>query len=236
MIRQTLILLAVLTTAASGGLIHRYSFTNDAKDSVGHVDGKLVGGASISGGKLVLKNDGVNSGDDSVAYLEFSSSVLPKSGSVTLVAWFTCSEAGAFARVLNFGDKDNGQGEAFIYFTPRTSDDQSRAAITATDTSGRIYVDNDRLDDGKAHMVAVVVDDKTKLLHVFIDGKEPKAATDLADNTLDKVKPVYNWLGRSAFDSDAGFTGSIDEFRVYDTALGADEVSAVYKAGPDALP
>lgn len=233
------LVLVVLTAAARADLTHRYSFADkDAvKDSVGHVNGKLIGAATIDGGKLVLKNDGKTSDDATMAHVEFEQSVLPKTGSVSLVFWFTADiEAGAYSRVLNFGDKVDGSGEAFIYFTPRTGDDQSRAAITATDAAAKTAVDNDRLDDGKSHMVAIVIDGTAKKMHVFIDGKEPKPAEDLGDNTLDKVRPVHNWLGRSSYDADAGFTGSIEEFRVYDHALSAAEVTAAAAAGPHQLP
>jgi hypothetical protein len=69
-----------------------------------------------------------------------------------------------------------------------------------------------------------------------VDGKEPKPAEDLNDNTLDKVRPVQNWIGRSSFDHDPGLTATIDELRVYDNALTADDVAAAQKAGPDNLP
>ena len=35
-------------------LQHRYSFTTDASDSVGHADGTLEGAATISGGQVHL--------------------------------------------------------------------------------------------------------------------------------------------------------------------------------------
>jgi hypothetical protein len=73
-------------------------------------------------------------------------------------------------------------------------------------------------------------------MHLFIDGKEAGTAQDLGDNTLDKVKPTNNWIGRSSFDADAGLSGAIDEFRVYDNALSADDAAAIAKAGPDNLP
>jgi hypothetical protein len=231
-----LLLACVFASNADAVLIHRYSFNDGtAKDSVGKIDGKLKGAASIADGKLVLKNEDKNSDDAQLSYLEFSDAILPKAGSVTIMAWFTTSDAGNFSRILNIGDKDGADGEAFIYFTPRNGDDLSRAAITATDAASKTFQDNDRLDDGKPHMVALVIDGDAKKLHVFIDGKEPKPAEDLGDNTLDKVRQVNNWLGRSSFDADPGLSGSIDEFRVYDNALTADEAAAAFKAGPDSL-
>jgi two-component system, NtrC family, sensor kinase len=225
---------ALFTTTANAVITHRYSFNDGtAKDSVGKVDGNLKGAASITDGKLVLKNDDKTSDDSQLSYLEFAGPILPKTGSCTIMAWFTASEAGNFGRIVNIGDKEDAEGRAFIYFTPRNGDDLSRAAVTATDAASKTYQDNDRLDDGKPHMIALVIDGTAKKLHVFIDGKEPKPAEDLGDNTLDKVRQVNNWIGRSSFDTDAGLSASIDEFRVYDNALTADEAQAAFKAGPD---
>ncbi|MDP9172913.1 MAG: LamG domain-containing protein [Planctomycetota bacterium] len=231
--------LAVGLAAASAdaGLIHRYSFNDGtARDSVGKVDGALKGAARITDGKLVLENGEKTSTDEKLSYLEFSGSVLPKGGSVTLMVWLTGKESPAFARILDIGDKNGTEGEAFIYLTPRHDSDQTKAAITATDTGSKAFVDGPRLDDGKAHMAAIVIDGATKKLHLFIDGKETGPAADLGDNTLEAVHPVHNWIGKSAFEADPGLTASIDEFRVYNEALGADEIGVIYKAGADTLP
>lgn len=222
---------------ASAGLIHRYSFQDPsaAKDSVGNADGALKG-AVIAGGKLTLKNDGKNSGDDAVQFVEFSGPILPRSGSVSLVFWFIAGDAGAYSRIIDIGDQDDGEGRAFIYFTPRDGDDQSRAAISATDAGSKTNLDNDRLDDGRQHMVAMVIDGDARKLHVFIDGKEAGTPADLGDNTLDKVSLKHAWIGRSAFDTDPGLSATIDEFRVYDNALTGADVAAAFKAGPASVP
>ena len=89
-------------------------------------------------------------------------------------------------------------------------------------------------------MAVLVIDGTEKKLHVYVDGKEAEADTttppDLGDNTLEAVSPIHNWLGRSGFDADPALNASIDEFRVYDSALSADEIADIQKAGPDALP
>src|SRR3954452_25489194 len=95
-----LIALSLAPTFAWAGLTHRYSFSEKgsgmtaAKDSVGNVDGKLQGGAAITDGKLVLKNDeSATSGTDKVQYLEFASSLLSKTpASASFVFWFTAKD------------------------------------------------------------------------------------------------------------------------------------------------
>jgi Concanavalin A-like lectin/glucanases superfamily len=232
-----LLVIALLTAISRAGLIHRYSFDGPTvKDSVGHIDATLKGAAKIADGKLVLENKDKTSGDDGVSYLEFNSSVLPKSGSVSLLIWLTENENPQYVRVIDFGDSTGGTGQAFIYLTSRHDSDQTKAAITATDTGSKTDIDGKRLDDGKPHMAAIVIDGAAAKLHLFIDGKESADAVDLGDNTLDKVNPTHSWIGRSGFDADPGLSATIDEFRVYDNALTADEVGAIFKAGPKTLP
>ena len=68
-----LLLIPFCVANAPAGLTHRYSFNDNAavKDSVGKIDGKLQGGATVTDGKLVLKNDNKNSGDNGVQFVEF---------------------------------------------------------------------------------------------------------------------------------------------------------------------
>lgn len=232
------IALSLAAASTRGALIHRYSFDGGAvKDSVGHVDGALRGeGASVADGRLVLRNDPAATGEK-ISHVEFAGSILPTGGkSVSLVVWFTAKDVGDFARVLNIGASEGTEGVQFIYFSPHIGDGTSRAAITGSDVGSKTFLDFDPTDDGKPHMVAIAIDGAEKKLRVFVDGKEPKPAENLGDNTLDRVKPVQNWLGKSSFAADPGFSGTIDELRVYDHALTLDEAAALAKAGPDALP
>ena len=43
---------------SAANLVNRYSFTSDAADSVGGAHGTLLGGATISGGAVVLNGSG----------------------------------------------------------------------------------------------------------------------------------------------------------------------------------
>ncbi|HEX2854442.1 MAG TPA: LamG-like jellyroll fold domain-containing protein [Opitutaceae bacterium] len=222
---------------AQAALTHRYSFNDGAaRDSVGKIDAKLKGaGASVVEGKLVLKNDDAASGD-SISHLEFAGSVLPKSGSVSLVMWFTTKGTGPFARLVNFGASEGTEGTHFIYLSPNAADSSARAAITGSDVSSKTAVDFTAMDDGKPHVVALIVDGAAKKLRVILDGRESAVAAPLGENTLDKVKPLENWLGKSSFSADPGLNATIDEFRVYDHALTLEEAVALHQAGADALP
>ncbi len=225
-----------LSSLAHADLTHRYSFKDGVKDSVGKVDGTLKGKAKAGDGALVLDNADKTSGDADLSYVEFSAPLLPKQGSATVVFWVTAKDVGTFSRLLDIGAKDDTGVSGFIYLSPRNADDASRAAITATDAGAKSFVDGDRIDDGKPHMVAMVIDGTGKKMHLYIDGKETGTAADLGDNTLEKVKQDHSWIGRSSFDGDSALSGTINELRVYDEALSLDQLKAMSTAGATALP
>jgi hypothetical protein len=228
---------ALCSAVADAGLIHRYSFDGPAvKDSAGKVDATLKGAAKVEAGKLVLDNGEKTSGEEGVSYVQFDAPVIPKEGSATLVVWVTAKENPLFSRVIDIGDTENGEGMAFIYLVAQHEEMSSRAAITSADTGSKTYIAGPRLDDDKPHMAALVIDGKAGKLHLYVDGREAQPPEDLGENTLKNVKPAHSYLGRSSFDADPGFTGAIDEFRVYDEALSAEQVNALVKAGPDAVP
>ncbi len=236
------LILGALTCSATlplnASLTHRYSFTGDSvKDSAGQLGATLKGaGAKLVDGKLVLKNEGSTAYED-ISHLEFAGSLLPKGATTaSFEIWFTAKDVADFSRLLDIGTSEGTEGVNFIYVSPRTGDGSARVAITGSDVGSKTFIDVEALDDGKPHMLAFTFDGTAKKLRVFVDGKEPKPAESLGDNTLDKVKPVNNRMGKSSFSADPGLSASIDEVRVFDTALTPEEVAAAFKAGPDALP
>jgi hypothetical protein len=216
---------------ARAQLIHRYSFKENADDSVGKINGKLEGKAKISGGKLAFENAGKASNDAALSYVSFSERILPKTGSATVEAWFTSNSDGQFARLFDFGRR----GQGYLFLTVNDGgNDIARTAITNNDWADETKISSDgNVNDGRLHMVAVVIDGADKNLHFYVDGKPQGGAEPLGDNSLEKIQGANHWLGRSQYDDDAGFTGSISELRVFDTALKSAEIAAHFKAGKD---
>ena len=224
--------LALRLDTARAELIHRYSFQDAANDSVGKVNGKLEGDAKVADGKLVLTNTGKKSDDAKLAYLSFGERILPKTGSATIEVWFTSKSDGQFARVFDFGQR----GQGYLFLTVDEGSDIARTAISNNDWGDEATTRSDStVNDNKPHMAAVVIDGAAKRLRFFIDGKQHGESEPLGDNSLEKIKGANNWLGRSLYTTDAGFTGSIDELRIYDTALSADDIAKHFKAGADAI-
>jgi hypothetical protein len=204
---------------------------------VGKVNGKLMGAAKVADNKLVLDNTSKTSDDSTLSYLEFGQRILPASGSATIEVWFTSTSDGGYARVFDFGQR--GQGYVFLTVNDGGGD-AARAAITASDFGEEATISTESsssasgVNDGKPHMAAVVIDSKAEKFYFYIDGHQIGSPASI-DAGLDGVKGANQWLGRSSFDADAGLTGSISEFRVYDTALTADQIAADFKAGAEVV-
>ena len=52
---------------------------------------------------------------------------------------------------------------------------------------------------------------------------------------LSSVNDLYSYIGRSLYSADSYFDASVDEFRIYNGVLHADEIAAAQVLGPDQL-
>jgi len=86
-------------------------------------------------------------------------------------------------------------------------------------------------DAGKEMSAAVVVDDEHDVLTLYRNGAFRASSAFLGH--LSEIQDVNNWLGRSQF-KDAAYVGSIDELRIYGTALSSAALAQSYSKGPNA--
>jgi hypothetical protein len=86
---------------SAASLIHRYSFSTNADDSIGGANGTLQGGATISGGAVVL--------DGSSGYVYLPNDILAALNSVTIEAWLTDNYSVTRSRIFDFGNSTAGE-------------------------------------------------------------------------------------------------------------------------------
>jgi hypothetical protein len=177
-------------------------------------------------------------------------------GAVTLEIWFKVSQNHTWAEVFSFGrSRDgedtsvNGDNSDYIALVPRSGPGDFRAL---TRSSGNAEAQS-ILTPGAAplnttqHVVFVMDQTDTNgganlngTASVYLNNGAPvKAALqpfiDIMGGDFDTGGDYNNWLGRSQW-PDTLFDGSIDEFRIYDHALTAGEVTTSFTTGPDAAP
>jgi hypothetical protein len=84
--------------------------------------------------------------------------------------------------------------------------------------------------------VGVVIDAGAHRMSLFVNGAIVGATALTQDDPLRYVYDINDWLGRSQFPADVGFSGTFLEFRIYAAALTAAQIQASYDAGPDTVP
>ena len=235
---QSSIVLAGIAFAmpSSAQLIHKYTFASTGtvvSDSVGSVDGVLLGGATQDGtGRLQL--DGV---DD---YVEFPPGYLGTLASATFEAWYTWTDLDEpnWARVMDFGDSSGGVGGqgfglTYVALTPKSSDSGTPTAAVRLMPSGsstKGLAADPPLVGVETH-IALSIDAAAGQIKLYVDG----VLEDTTPITLDLTSLVddNNWLGRAQFQTNPYFEGSLTEFRVYGNALTDAQVAASFAVGAD---
>jgi hypothetical protein len=222
-----------LETRQMMALTHLYTFNDgSANDSAGTAHGTLVNDAMVSDGRLVLLNSGVTSGQaTAINYAQLPADLLPSSGSFTIEAWFASNDAANWARVFDIGDQTGTNGNSYVFFTPRSSSGDSRGAIHPAASAER-FATSTATNNASEHLAALVVDASADQLRLYIDGSL-KGTAALNGANAASVNDTLAYLGRSLFNADPGFTGSINEFRIYDDVRTADAISQDAVAGPE---
>ena len=219
-------------TALANALIHRYSFDDTGTtvtDSVGNANGTLMGG-SQSGG--IVTFSGSN-------YVELPGGLISSLSAATLEVWYSWSGGSAWQRIFDFGVSDagagsQGMGESYVFLTPQAIDSSGylRAAFTISGgNSNEVYADAAAASQTNT-TVHVTVTMSANTLALYRGGNFETSAA--MPGSLSSLQDDSNWLGRSQFSQDPGFSGNIREFRIYNAALTAGQVQASDSLGPDA--
>jgi hypothetical protein len=196
-----------------------------ALDWSGHGNhANLVGGPKwidgYDGGALKLD------GADDYAVLPIGE-LISSMSSATFTTWVNFSNlGGAWQRIFDFG---SGTG-VYIFLCPRTgTTGPMRLAITTGGGGGESLIDSPTtLPSGWHHVAAVV---KSGNMQIYLDGAVvASGSTSVIPSDLGRTGS--NWLGRSQYDADGYFNGSLDDFRIYDYILSTDEIVMTMRGDP----
>jgi hypothetical protein len=228
---------ALLANTSWGAVRHLYTFNDGtANDSVGTAHGTLVDGATAATGQLIL------GGGTQHASLPGPTIAINTYTELTVETWLTASVANTgftmssvFGRTFE-GTENNWEGFQYLMIQPSRNDGNARVAIaagsccTAPTESGINRPGN--LNDGMQHHIGVTVNATD--LAFYLDGALV-GTTPLGANTLNTLSNNLAYLGRSVYQFDPNFIGTINEFRIHDNAFTAAQMSASVAAGPAGL-
>ncbi len=208
----------VMAADSAAKPVLRYTFDN--KNPLADENGKnelvLSGGASVTddgntGKALAL--DGVD-----------GYALLPKgilTDSFTVASWVKIDHFTTWGRVFDFGtDSDNN-----FFFAPYSG---STARIEIKSPAGTDTIDTvQETERGWVHY-AVTYENGT--VNYYRNGLLVDTKSNMSVKPTD-IKDDLNYIGKSHYDGDAYLAAAVDDFRVYDKALNADEISAVFAEG-----
>ena len=177
----------------------------------------LINGAFASKGVLMLNGNS--------QYAEFPSGLLLGLNAYTISCWVNISAIAYWARIWDFG---RGQNNHIIF--------------AESETTTGVPTFQARINGGKEQRISTsMVHPLNKWIHmavsfdgakvsIFINGKEDVSGP-CSFKPADLGVTTQNWLGKSWWSADGYFTGSIADFRIYESALTADEVMKMYSQG-----
>ena len=224
--------LAGLTVKDPGAdnLKHLYTFDDGTTtDSVGGVNGTLVGGATVADGALLT------TAQDQWMEMSGTDIAVNTYEAFSVAAWFT-PKAGAntgYHMICYFGDSLNGYGSNGIFYTPARGDNVSRAGISCGNVdapwSAETGGNGPEIDDGNLHFVVVTIDGTSVTL--YQDGVLYGPATLSAANKLSAVSTNFAYLAKGGYAGDPEWLGQIHEFRIYNKALTVGEADFLFSQG-----
>lgn len=205
------------------GLYAHYEFENDTTDSIGSNDGVPTGSPAY-----IANGIGQSISLDGVDDLITLPSGVADFDDITISAWVFWDGGDQWQRIFDFGNDT----DEYMFLTPRSGGDALHFGITVGGYGVEQTLDATQLTTGQWTHVAVTLNGNTGVL--YVNG----AAVDAnASMTLDPAdfNPSVNYIGASQF-SDPLFGGNIDDFRIYNYAMSASEISGLYENNPANTP
>jgi hypothetical protein len=211
---------------AHPSLAHRYSFTNNAWDSIGMAHGMLVGNAVVTNGTLVLTGA---AGD----YVNLPCGLVSGSSAATFEFWATFGSNGAWASVFDFGTNSGANGQNYIFFTPHNVVDETQMEISTTGAGNAAVLAPGTFDNLTLHVVGIF-DPANGYSAIYTNGVLALAQTNPIP-ALTNISTSWSFIGHSLFSAYPGLNASIDELRIYDGRLTPQEIAVNDQFGPGAL-
>lgn len=191
--------------------------TANIMDAVAYGNVSYVDAGTSTGKALRLINN--NSNNQQYVQLPYE---VAGSEELTVAMWVKLQSNTTWIRLFDFGyDTDH-----YLFLTPNGGNVMRFAIKNGAEEQ---TVDcQSKLPTGLWKHVAVTIGkEKTT---IYVDGEVAGSSTAITISPAD-VRPVLNYLGRSQFVADPLFQGQIDDVRIYNFAITADDVKTIMAGG-----
>lgn len=197
-----------------------------ATDSTGNGwNGSLINNPSWVAGTGARIHGALSLAGGAGQYVALPSGLLDGVGDFTVSCWVNPTTVSTWARVFDFS---TGTTQNSMYFTPRTAGGVARFGLRVNGVAQNLEAAAPLAAGAWTH-VAVTLSGNSATL--FLNGTAAATNTAMTNRPSALGYTTVNSLGRSS-SSDPYLDGALDEFRLYDKALTADEI-ATLAAMPD---
>jgi hypothetical protein len=204
-------------------LLAHYPFNGNASDESGNGNEGTVNGATLTTDRFGNPNSAYNF-DGTNDYIGFTADSGPVSGTgdFSLSAYIKTSSADNM-RIMQQRDTDI-QGQYWLVINdgePSYGEYRSGYGLRVKSTY--------KVNDGNWHMITFVRDSQAGKGYIYIDGE-----LNVSDSgTIKNISSALDFaIGKDLKDSGSHFNGDIDDVRVYNCALTANEIRSLYLAAP----
>ncbi|HIT84271.1 MAG TPA: family 43 glycosylhydrolase [Candidatus Ornithomonoglobus intestinigallinarum] len=191
-------------------------------------DGYTLNGASLAEGEGVTGN-AISTGTDKYASANDVSALSGVTEDFTFSVWIYPTGSEYWQRAFDFG---TGTGK-YVFLAP-TSDFPRFVMTTGGNAAGaeQILIGTNRVTQNEWNNITVTRSGNTTSM--YVNGVPSGSTTGITLNPSDFSDCTNNYFGKSQY-ADPYFSGMIDDFKVYSTALSEAQAEAMYNDGIAAM-
>jgi len=208
---------------------------NDGKLSIGILpDGGAPGSAGYEfvtgkvGKALTMHKAGLG-------YVSVPTAVFANAGDITIAVWVNVTTSQSWQRLVDVGidahiPQNTGTGTTYLNIVPKGSDSTADNMLFRISRNG--YNNEQKLTTPSlststwTHVTLVLASGAGGKL--YVNGVEKDSQSSVTLRPVDLGAIDYAFIAKSPFSADPHFDGIVDEFRVYNRALSAAEVLALF--------
>ena len=200
------------------GLVGHWTFNDTLQDRVGFNHATAIGSPTYVEGVMDSAID-LDGSQDAV--------ILPAgvadAEDMTVACWVNWDGSSQWQRIFDFGNNTSQN----MFLTPRSGSNTLRFALKNGGDEERL--ETTQLSTHQWVHIAIVIegDDAT----LFVDGEARDINRNISVKPID-FSPTVNYIGDSQYSADPFFNGQIDDFRIYNYALNADDIMSLLDGLP----
>ena len=138
---------------------------------------------------------------------------------MTIALWIRWKGSGAGQRIFDFGNNTN----QYMYLSTNGGGNKMRFAIK--NNGEEQTMDISKLSTYMWKHITITISKDS--ITAYVDGEQKATTGDITLRPID-FKPIFNYIGRSQHKSGNMIKADIDDLRIYNYAMSADEVAALF--------